>query len=65
MSQSQRKNIMQPADWWAAFETRAKKDGKNLSEWIGEQCLVGLTQRERAKLSERPSRGPVAKGEGK
>ena len=55
---SARKNIPQPADWWVAFEARAKQEGQNLSEWVGEQCRAGLTKRDQAKLSERSGTGP-------
>lgn len=48
-----RKNIVQPADWWEAFEERAAKAGQSLSEWVGEQCKAALPQRAQAKLSER------------
>jgi hypothetical protein len=50
-----RKNISQPDDHWAAFEAQAKKEGKSLSEWIGEQCLRALPAKVRKGLSERPA----------
>ena len=50
---NERKNITQPADWWAAYEAQAKKDGKSLSAWIGERCNEGLPKSVRKKLSER------------
>lgn len=51
---SQRKNISQPADWWAAFEEAAQRERKTLSEWIGEQCQAALKKTAREQLSERP-----------
>jgi len=50
-----RKNISQPAEWWAAFETEASKHGQTLSEWIGECCLANLPKSIRGTLSERPA----------
>ena len=35
---SERRNITQPADWWAAFSEQAESDGMTLSEWAGE-CM--------------------------
>lgn len=37
-----RKNITQPADWWAAFEDQANAEGVNLSEWVGACCVANL-----------------------
>ena len=51
---NERKNITQPADWWAAFDEEAKKAGESLSAWIGEACIHRLPSKERKKLSERP-----------
>ena len=51
---STRKNISQPADWWAAFEARAKSKGRTLSEHIGEVCREDLPKRVRKTLSKRP-----------
>lgn len=45
-----RKNITQPADWWAAFQRAANAAGMSLSEWMGEQCRKSL---KKEKLSER------------
>ena len=58
-----RKNITQPTDWWVAFEACAKQQGKNLSEWVGEQCLAGLEKRKASKLSERSGTGPKPKAD--
>ncbi len=35
---TERRNITQPADWWAAFQSQAESDGMTLSEWAGE-CM--------------------------
>jgi len=50
---SERKNISNPRDWWAAFETQARADGMSLSEWVGECCKANLPKG--TKLSERPA----------
>ena len=40
---SERRNISQPEEWWAAFEQQAKRDGADsLSKWIGEVCISNL-----------------------
>lgn len=49
-----RKNITQPADWWAAFEEAASKEGLTLSAWIGEACKARLPVKVAKKLTERP-----------
>ena len=49
-----RKNITQPADWWAAWKSAADKEGVSLSEWIGTQCNAALTKTAAKKLTERP-----------
>jgi len=50
-----RKNISQPADWWAAYEAEASKQGKSLSEWMADQCNAALPAKVRKALSERPA----------
>ena len=50
---SERKNITQPADWWAAYVSQAQKEGLSLSAWMGEQCNEGLPKAVRKTLSER------------
>jgi hypothetical protein len=52
----QRKNIVQPVDWWIAFEAAAKTEKLSLSAWIGERCRQGL-----GELSQRPGRGRPGK----
>ena len=47
-----RKNITQPADWWAAFEAKAQSEGKTLSQWIGDTCRKALGK-DGKQLSER------------
>lgn len=54
MSTSERRNITQPADWWAAIEAAAKADGVTVSEWIGEACRKRLPVSVRRELSRRP-----------
>lgn len=51
---NERKNITQPADWWAAFETQAKAEGLTLSAWIGEAAKAKLPVKVAKKLSQRP-----------
>jgi len=50
---NERKNITQPADWWAAFEAEAAKRGMPLSEFIGLAASKMLTKEQRKELSER------------
>ena len=52
---SERKNVTQPADWWAAFESQAKADGQTLSEWAGDCMRANLPKDVAAGLSERPA----------
>ena len=54
MTTSERKNITQPADWWAAIEAAAQADGVTVSEWIGEACRKRLPVSVRRGLSVRP-----------
>ena len=61
--QVERKNITQPADWWAAFVAQAKKEGMSLSEWFGEIGKERLPKRAAAKLSDRPREGRRKKPE--
>ena len=58
---SERKNITQPADWWAAFEAAAKVEGVNLSEWIGACCVPNVPAAVAKGLSERPTVGAPKK----
>lgn len=58
---SQRRNITQPADWWAAIERAAEKAGQTVSEWIGEAAMEKLSVSVSRKLSERPKRGQPRK----
>ena len=50
---NERKNITQPADWWAAFEADAKRRGLTLSEFIGLAASKMLTREQRKELSQR------------
>jgi len=54
MTNSERKCLTQPDDWWRAFEQEAQKRGKTLAGWMGEVCSAQLTKRVQAKLSKRP-----------
>lgn len=58
---SERRNITQPADWWAAIERAADKAGLTVSEWIGEAAVDKLPVSVARKLSERPTRGQPRK----
>ena len=55
MAESERRNITQPADWWAAIEAAARADGVTVSEWIGEACRKRLGVAVRRGLSARPA----------
>jgi len=55
--QAERKNITQPAAWWAAFESAAAVEGQTLSEWVGDCCLANLEESTAKKLPERVKRG--------
>jgi hypothetical protein len=52
---SQRKNLTQPAAWWAAFEKQAKADGQTLSEWAGDCMRANLPKGVEASLPDRPA----------
>ena len=58
-----RKHIMQPVDWWEAFEKAAKAEGVSLSAWIGEAAKAKLPSSVAKKLTKRPpaNRPPKAK----
>jgi hypothetical protein len=60
---NERKNITQPADWWAAFEEQAKAEGLTLAAWLGEAAKAKLPPKVAKKLTERPpaNRPPKAK----
>lgn len=55
---SERKNITQPTDWWAAFEAAAQAEGVSLSEWVGACCRAKVTA---VRLSTRPTVGAPKK----
>lgn len=54
---TERKNLTQPSDWWAAFADQAAQDNVSLSEWVGECCRAAVDTRTRQRLSDRPSVG--------
>lgn len=51
---SERLFITEPQEWIAAAKAQAEKEGKTLSEWIGEAMLAKLPAKVRSKLPERP-----------
>lgn len=61
---TERRNITQPTDWWAAFAEQAEAERLTLSEWIGAACVRMLPVDVRRGLSERTSRGRPANEEG-
>lgn len=54
---NERKNITQPADWWAAFEAEANRRGLPLSEFMGLAAAKLLAKDQRAGLSKRVKPG--------
>ena len=58
---NERKNISEPADWWAAFESQAKAEGLSLSAWIGEAGKAKLPPKVAKNLTERPAANRPAK----
>lgn len=54
---NERKNITQPSDWWAAFETAAEAEGVSLAEWLGACGMANLPKDVSEELSERGTRG--------
>ena len=56
-----RKNITQPDDWWAAFVRQAQDEGLTLSEWMGECCIANLPKDRQQLLSGRVKRGQPRK----
>ena len=60
--ESDRKNITQPRDWWAAFAAAARRENVSLSDWVGQCCRANLPADERRALSERaPAHRPRAR----
>ena len=51
---SERKNICQPTDWWAAFAANAQAQGLTMSEWLGNAARAHM-HTEAETLSERPA----------
>ena len=51
---SDRRNLTEPGDWWAAFERQAKADGQTLSEWAGDCMRANIPKDVAAGFSERP-----------
>lgn len=61
MSDSERKNVVQPTEWWAAVEEQMKRDGEtNRSKWIGECVVANLDDDLRETLGDRrPANRPA------
>lgn len=51
---SERLFITEPQEWIEAARKQATKEGKTLSEWIGEAMLAKLPAKVRDKLPDRP-----------
>ena len=49
-----RLTLTQPDDWGKAFASQAAKEGKNLSEWIGDCCFANLPVSVQRQLGDRP-----------
>lgn len=54
MTNTKRKNISQPDDWWKAFEEQAKKEGYTLSSWMAACCMANLPRHVQNALTDRP-----------
>ena len=57
-----RKTISLPADWLEALETKARSDGWEFSAWLCACGVAQLSDRERAKLSQRKRGRPTGEG---
>jgi hypothetical protein len=65
VAECERRNITQPADWWAAIEAAAAAESVTVSEWIGEACRKRLPVLVRRGLSKRPpANRPKKPGDG-
>lgn len=53
MPTTERKNISQPSDHWAAFQAAADAAGLTLSDWIAQQCKKALPAKVQKTLSKR------------
>lgn len=60
----QRRNITQPTDLWEAIETAASREGKTVSQWIGEAAIDRLPDSVSDALSERRTRGRPKREDG-
>ena len=58
---AERKNIIQPATWWRAFEAEAARRNITLAAFAGEAMRAALPTAEAAKLAARPGRGKPPK----
>jgi hypothetical protein len=54
---NERRNITQPADWWAAFLEEARKQGLTLSEFMGMAAKQKLSNQKQKSLSDRVKPG--------
>lgn len=57
MEQGERKNLIQPPDWWRAFEAAAAAKRQSLAEWLGNAGRKALPPDVRATLTTRRKRG--------
>ena len=51
---TERRNVTQPTDWWAAFAAAAQAQGLTMSEWLGNAARAHMHS-ETETLSERPA----------
>ena len=54
---TERRNLTNPPDHWAAFAVQAESEGVSLSEWIGACCIANLPPDVASRLSDRPGMG--------
>ncbi len=57
MESGERKNLIQPPDWWRAFEAAAAAKKQSLAEWLGNAGRKALPPEIRSTLSQRRKRG--------
>jgi hypothetical protein len=60
---STKKTIVQPPDWWAAFQAEADAAGVSLSAWIGDACLlaIGAQGKGKTKIGKLSNRPPASR----
>lgn len=62
---TERKQITQPQQYWAAWQDAAAKAGQSLSAWIADKCNEGLSRRVARKLPARQRPGRPSKDKDK